>query len=111
MTSFVNTADVLELSERPSAVFLRLKQVIEDTDLKPKKYSWVLLRRIKCYDWQRKWGCCKKHAQCESMLNVHCICDRLALVCAYARDDLQFIQNFEATGTQLWAFVKAFLNG
>ena len=39
----MNTADVLELSERPSAVFLRLKQVIEDTDLKPKKYSWVLL--------------------------------------------------------------------
>ena len=60
MTSFVITADILELSESTSAIFLRLKQVTEGMDLKPKKYSRILLRWIKCYDWQRKWGCRKK---------------------------------------------------
>ena len=50
----------------------------------------------------------KKLPQFENMLNVHCIYDQLALVCAYVRDDLQFIQDFETTRTQLWAFFKSF---
>ena len=47
--------------------------------------------------------------QWENMLKVNCICYRLTLVCADAGDDLQFIQDFETTMIQLWAFLKNLL--
>ena len=39
----------------------------------------------------------KKLPQCENMLNVHCICHWLALACADAGDNLQFIKDFKTT--------------
>ena len=42
------------------------------------------------------------------MINVPCICHRLALTCSDTRDELQFLKNFELTMTmtQLWKFFK-----
>ena len=54
MTSYVNTTGISEHSESTysdlESIFPCLKQVIEDMDLKPKKFSWILLRWTKCYD-------------------------------------------------------------
>ena len=40
------------------------------------------------------------------MINVHCICHRLALTCSDTGDELQFVKDFELTMTQLWKFFK-----
>ena len=40
------------------------------------------------------------------MINIHCICHRLALACADTGDGLKFIQEFEKTMLDLWTFLK-----
>lgn len=48
----------------------------------------------------------KQLDQCKTMINVHCICHRLALTCGDTGDELKFISDFEITMVQLWAFFK-----
>ena len=38
---------------------------------------------------------------CETMINVHCICHRLALACSETGNELQFVKDFELTMIQL----------
>jgi hypothetical protein len=40
------------------------------------------------------------------LLNVHCICHRLALACGDANDHVQYIQTVEKILVQLWSFFK-----
>ena len=40
------------------------------------------------------------------LLNVHCICYRLALACGDANDHVQYIQSVENNLLQLWSFFK-----
>lgn len=41
-----------------------------------------------------------------TMINIHCICHRLALACGDTGDDYKFIQNIEENILSLWAFFK-----
>ena len=43
---------------------------------------------------------------CKTMINVHCICHRLAFAFSYTGDELQFVKDFELAMTQLWKFFK-----
>ena len=43
---------------------------------------------------------------CKTMINVHCICHRLALPCFDTGDELQFVKDFELAMAQLWKFFK-----
>ena len=43
---------------------------------------------------------------CKTMINVHCVCHRLALACSDMGDELQFVKDFELTMIQLWKFFK-----
>ena len=47
-----------------------------------------------------------EHENCQTMLNVHCICHRLALACSDTGDELSYIQEFEKTFLQLWKLFK-----
>jgi hypothetical protein len=40
------------------------------------------------------------------MLNVHCICHRLALACGDANDHVSYIKTVEKVLLQLWTFFK-----
>lgn len=40
------------------------------------------------------------------MLNVHCICHRLALACGDANDEVSYIKTVEKILVQLWSFFK-----
>ena len=42
----------------------------------------------------------------KSMINIHCICHRLALACADTGDDYKFIRSFEQNLIELWKFFK-----
>ena len=48
----------------------------------------------------------KELESCKTMINIHCICHRLALACANTGDALKFIQEFEKTMLDLWTFFK-----
>ena len=41
-----------------------------------------------------------------TMINVHCICHRLALACGDTGDDFKFVQNVEENLLLLWSFFK-----
>ena len=42
-----------------------------------------------------------------TMINIHCICHRLALACGDTGDEYKFVNSFEETMyDQLWAFFK-----
>ena len=42
----------------------------------------------------------------KTMINIHCICHRLALACANTDDDFKFIRDFSETLIELWKFFK-----
>lgn len=44
--------------------------------------------------------------ECKLLLNVHCICHRLALACGDANDHVAYIQTVEKILVQLWSFFK-----
>ena len=46
----------------------------------------------------------KELGSCKTMINIQCICHRLALACADTGDALKFIQEFEKTMLDLWTF-------
>ena len=48
----------------------------------------------------------RQHQVLKCMLNIRCICHRLALACADPSDQLTFLKEFETTLIQLWAFFK-----
>ena len=48
----------------------------------------------------------REHQVLRHMLNIHCICHRLALACADSSNQLTFLKDFEDTLIQLWAFFK-----
>ena len=41
-----------------------------------------------------------------TMINIHCICHRLALACVDTGDDYKFINSFEENRIKLWKFFK-----
>ena len=41
-----------------------------------------------------------------TMINIHCICHRLALACGDTGDEYKFVNSFEETMISLWAFFK-----
>jgi hypothetical protein len=112
-TKYINTSDLLEKSTSTSAsaqaIFSSLKNLIE-------KNLKLDLKGVKalCSDGAsvftgRREGVAvlfRKQEQCKNMINIHCICHRLALACADAGDDLLFVKDFELTLTQLWDFFK-----
>ena len=48
----------------------------------------------------------RKAEESSTVLNVHYVCHRLALVCSDMGDELKFIEDFELTMIQLWEFLK-----
>ena len=44
------------------------------------------------------------HKQSRPLLNVHCICHRLALACCDANNDVSYINTIKKILIQLWSF-------
>lgn len=109
-TKFVGITDILADSSAPDAATIHdcLVQQIQDLNLDMKdaaafssdgpsvmlgKENGVVARL-------------KKNPGCEKMLNIHCICHRLALACSDTGDEIKFIEEFELTLLQLWKYFK-----
>ena len=105
-TVFVDSSDLLEQSEEgfPNAngILNCLVKMLDRLGLArfvPSKSFFIRW----CLSNDRKF---REINDCKTMINVNCICHRLALACSDKRDELQFVKYFELTMTQLWKFFK-----
>ena len=48
----------------------------------------------------------RENEELKNLLNIHCICHRLALACADSSAQLTFLKDFETTLIQLWEYFK-----
>ena len=110
ITTFLNTTDVLEHSPAPNAeaIFNYLCSVIEKENLQLENLKGFAsdgasVMRGKYNGVAAKF---KELESCKTMINIHCICHRLALACANTGDAPKFIQEFEKTMLDLWTFFK-----
>ena len=112
VTKFMDTTDLLENSPESSpnadAIFECLcaflkQETIEFKDLKAFASDGVSVMTGTLNGVAAKF---KELDQCKTMVNVHCICHRLALACSDTGDELEFIKKFEKTLLDLWAFFK-----
>lgn len=111
-TVFTDVTDLLEESEDTSpnskAIFNCLLNILKKLDLK-----LLHLKAFSSDGASVMTGCrdgvatkFRQLQECRTMINVHCICHRLALACADTGDELKFINVFELVLTQLWKFFK-----
>ena len=99
-TKFVNTSDLLEESSTTSAnaqaIFSSLKNLIEqnlklDLDgVKAFSSDGAAVFTGKREGVAALFG---KLEPCKTIINVHCICHRLALACADTGDDVLFVKD------------------
>ena len=101
-TKFLNTADLLSESQETStdakSIFESLKNLIQNqlqldfADLKTFMSAGASVMTGREKDVAVRF--CKVE-ESSTMLNIHCVCHRLALVCFNLRDELKFIKDFE----------------
>ena len=112
ISTFLNTTDVLEhlpdSSPNAEAIFNSLCSVIEKENLQLENLKGFAsdgasVMRGKYNGVAAKF---KELESCKTMINIHCICHRLALACANTGDAPKFIQEFEKTMLDLWTFFK-----
>lgn len=112
-TCFIGLSDLLAESEDTSAnaqsIFNSLVALVKDR-------LQLKLQDLKAFGSDgaavmtgRKEGVAarlKSLPSCKTMLNIHCICYRLALACSDTGDELSCVKDFEHTMMQLWKFFK-----
>ena len=112
ITTFLNTTDVLEHSPDSSpnaeAIFNCLCSVIEKENLQLENLKGFASdgASVMTGKYNGVAAKFKELESCKTMINIHCICHRLALACADTGDALKFIQEFEKTMLDLWTFFK-----
>ena len=111
-TKFVDSSDLLEKSEEASpnadAVVNCLVAMLNQLDLELsdlKAFSSDGASVMTGVDGAVA-AKLRRMDDCKTMINVHCICHRLALACSDMDDELQFVKDFELTMIQLWKFFK-----
>ena len=110
-TKFVHTADLLAESENTAAdsesIFKSLKELIEEKlKLQIEELKAFVSDGASVMTGHENGVAARFRALCKTLLNIHCVCHRLALACSDTGDELTFIQNFELTIIQLWKFFK-----
>ena len=105
VTSFLSCQNVLSEFERANAkafATLLLKELEENDSLDMTRFTSdgasVMLGK--------KTGVAARLKQVNPvLLNVHCICHRLALACTDSKESLSYIKNLETWLHQLWQFL------
>ena len=112
LTTFVDTADVLEHSPDSSpnalAIFNCLNNFLKKAGLELDQLKGFASDGASVMTGKQEGVAAKFKSldKCKTMISIHCICHRLALACSDTGDELKFIQNFEKTLLDLWKFFK-----
>ena len=111
-TVFIDAPDILEFSETNSAD----SKTIHDCLIKMIIQLGLELKNLKAFSSDgasvmtgSKSGVAarlKENEVLKCLINIHCICHRLALACADSSNQLTFLNDFESNLIQLWAFFK-----
>lgn len=106
--NFLAVNDVLEEFDSANAFAIKnmiIKQ-IDDSNLDVSKLSGLATDGCSVMTGKRNGVAALIRRECKLLLNVHCICHRLALACGDANDHVAYIQTVEKVLIQLWSFFK-----
>ena len=112
VTKFIETADLLESSHNSSpdadAIFSCLVKLLQKHGLDLNELKGFGSDGASVMTGRHRGVAAKFKSleECKTMINIHCVCHRLALACADTGDELKFIQDFEKTALELWSFFK-----
>ena len=105
-TDFLAVNDILENSSSANAETIKsvvVKQ-LSDCDLDINKLSGLSTDGASVMVGKENGVAAKLKREAKMLLNVHCICHRLALACGDANDDISYIKTVEKVLIQLWSF-------
>ena len=110
-TIFIDSSDLLNFSPNASpdadAIVSCLTDTFEKLNLELAKIKAFVSDGASVMTGSKGGVATKlKEDLCKTMINIHCICHRLALACADTGDEFKFIRNFEENLIELWKFFK-----
>ena len=105
---FLAVDDVLEefTSADANAIKSTLVDQIAAAGLEKAKLTGLATDGCSVMTGKRNGVAVQLRRECKIMLNVHCICHRLALACGDANDHVSYIKTVEKVLVQLWTFFK-----
>ena len=106
LTQFIAIDDLLKDSNSANATTIKntvLKQ-LNKRALEVKKLSGLATDGCSTITGKRNGGSSQLRKESPLLLNVHCICHRLALACGNANNDVSYIPTVEKILIQLWSF-------
>jgi len=105
-TDFLAVNDILESSSSANAETIKsvvVKQ-LSDCDLDINKLTGLSTDGVSVMVGKENGVAAKLKREAKMLLNVHCICHRLALACGDANDHISYIKTVEKVLIQLWSF-------
>lgn len=105
-TDFLAVNDILESSSSANAETIKsvvVKQ-LSDCDLDINKLTGLSTDGASVMVGKENGVAAKLKREAKMLLNVHCICHRLALACGDANDHISYIKTVEKVLIQLWSF-------
>ena len=105
---FLAVDDVLEQfqSANADAILGILTKQIEEAGLDKRRLAGLATDGSSVMTRRRNGLAVRLREDCKLLLNVHCICHRLALACGDANDQVSYIKTIEKVLLQLRAFFK-----
>ena len=107
-TEFLAIDDVLEHSTSANAEAIKtvLIRQLNESQVELKKLASLSSDGASNMTGKRNGVAILLREESKVMLNVHCICHRLALACGDANDEVSYIKTVEKILVQLWSFFK-----
>lgn len=107
-TEFLAIDDVLQHSTSANAEAIKtvLIRQLNESQVELKKLTSLSSDGASVMTGKRNGVAVLLREESKVMLNVHCICHRLALACGDANDEVSYIKTVEKILVQLWSFFK-----
>ncbi|XP_077990911.1 zinc finger protein 862-like [Glandiceps talaboti] len=107
LTKFLSVQDVLSKSTSANAATIcqLILDEIEECQLPPEKMTGLSTDGANVMVGKNNGVMTKLKLHSTNLLNVHCICHKLALPCFYSNGELKYIKEMETILPLLWKFL------
>ena len=105
-TKFLAASDLLEKSTSANAATINnaILRQLEESAIDKQKLASFSSDGASVMTGKTNGVAAKLRSEIKPLINVHCICHRLALACADACDSVTYLQQVEKILYQLWSF-------
>ena len=107
-TVFLSASDILENSTTGSPDAITIKDAIvsqiEAAEIEKQKLASFGSDGVSVMTGKRNGVAVRLRDEIKPLINVHCVCHRLALACAGANDTIAYLKQVERILLQLWSF-------